>query len=196
MVTREKSIDEISVEWQEVMARHTSKELDMPVLNATRLLESRIKGLGRIAGQTEKYMQVPNPIGFEIRLGKAGHYHLTREQIDLEVVEELKRYVEKYGEGIKEAVGSMRMTAEAQSYSPQEFDGMLRAMSQDSKEHTSYIKELLEQSRDEFRGAKTYKELLGSAAMLRGELVLMAYSISRHLEGVARAEKAKTELRT
>jgi hypothetical protein len=192
MVMREKNLEEVYREWNTQISRHISGTLSKPTFNATSTFVTRLKELGGAASQEELKITMPTRFpGLYKEEPKK-----TRLDVDLNVASEVDKYIKMYRKSAENAVSNMRLSADAQGWSPKEFDRMMKALDNDARISTGEIKKLLEESTSSFKNAKSYEQVVAHATTLRGTLKELLIDMSPHLEEVARKEKMKPNLRT
>lgn len=181
MVMREKTIGNAAIGWEGKFAEHATKMLDASANMATKVLSDSFSRLGYT------YLSRESALSSVPYRHETSHYHVTRMRVDAEqsrtgITEGIANFKEK----IKEAVCDMRLSAEAQDWGVDAFDRMMFAVGKDVHIHVKELQGSLRRHAARFKDADTYEALVGFAAMLKNDIVVVTDGMSTHLERIAR----------
>lgn len=112
----------------------------------------------------------------------------TRLEIDAYTRAEISGYAKKFQESVKYAMGNLLLLAEARGLDGATLNERRERLEKDSLLHATEFKVVLERGQISFRTAQNYRELLGSATLMRNELRAVVKDLTGHLEHVANKE--------
>lgn len=160
-------------------------EVVSPTLKETiTLLRAKMEGFSKAEGlDYEKVSFVHSYALFDLPAGPK-----ARLEIDAYTRSEIFDYTKKFQESVKDAMSDLLLLAEARSLDSTTLRERRERLEEDSLLHATELKVILEKGQIGFRKAQNYRELLGSAALMRNELRAVVKDLTGHLENVANKE--------
>jgi hypothetical protein len=201
-IAKPETLEQVYFFWKDNIMRKTDTALDRPTRDVVSSFTKRIKHLYRMedmrhirAGPNILVPEWPVFMGSD-----QGHKPLLRLEIDLKILHGIKLSVDAYKKSIESAMSGMRLSADAQSWDRDAFVQMMEEIKEDSSMHTDELRERLIYSKNLIlpkteSSEAAYKMVIGSAAMLSGEIRGLTEHMQEHLENVARAIIMKGGLR-